>query len=215
MPHVHARDLLFLLRPLSTDNQIIEEVVTNDSYGIWGRLRPGDIVFDIGGHIGAFTVFASRLGAEVYSFEATELNFGLLKSNIELNGFSAHIQRVAIMGKEEKQRKVFIRKSNFGGNNMYGEDDQNAEYERVDCITLNQACKQWGVHFIDFLKLDCEGAEVEILESFDLTRVKNMAIEIHGDNLGKVLKLIENTHRVTGRSRDEKHPILLLERKNV
>ena len=52
----------------------------------------------------------------------------------------------------------------------------------VDVVTMPDVCAKHGVETVDFLKLDCEGAEVEILEGLDdafLRRVRQVAMEDH------------------------------------
>lgn len=57
-------------------------------------------------------------------------------------------------------------------------------------VNLNAELKRQGVQKIDFLNLDVEGAELEILESLDFEFFKPsvIAIEIHGNDLVKCLQ---------------------------
>ena len=51
-------------------------------------IKSGDIIFDIGAHIGTFSVpFAKKIGerGHVYAFEALKDNYRVLKKNIKLN----------------------------------------------------------------------------------------------------------------------------------
>jgi tRNA G37 N-methylase Trm5 len=57
-------------------------------------VRAGDIIIDIGAHIGTFAIpLARRVGDEgkVYAFEADSGNFTLLEKNVELNNLTARI----------------------------------------------------------------------------------------------------------------------------
>jgi len=59
------------------------------------NLKPGDIVFDIGAHIGLFSVVASRLVGEtgkVYAFEPTPFTRGVLGKVIKLNGCDHNVE---------------------------------------------------------------------------------------------------------------------------
>jgi FkbM family methyltransferase len=53
-------------------------------------IRDGWVVVDVGGHKGIFTVFAATRASdiEVYTFEASRENFGLLSQNIQRNGLA-------------------------------------------------------------------------------------------------------------------------------
>jgi len=70
-------DLQFKTREGSTDISIINEVVKGDCYNI--DVKPGDIVIDIGGHIGSFTVWAASKGGNVYVFEPATKNYDILR----------------------------------------------------------------------------------------------------------------------------------------
>ena len=48
-------------------------------------------------------------------------------------------------------------------------DDKNSTTEVVACTTLNTLLEQYKVKKIDLLKMDVEGFEKKILESFDWT----------------------------------------------
>jgi FkbM family methyltransferase len=55
----------------------------------WRRaLRPGDLFIDVGANIGAYTIWASELGAEVIALEPAKDTFALLVENIVLNGYA-------------------------------------------------------------------------------------------------------------------------------
>lgn len=214
MTHVHARDLMFYTRPANTDAQIVDEVINKDTYGMWGVIKPHHTVIDIGGHIGSFGVFAAALGANVFSYEAVRANYDLLKRNMMLNGFPFIAYKLAVMGKQEDKRKVFIRESNFGGNNMYGESTKNAPFETVDCITLGQVFKDNNIDECDFLKMDCEGAETEILAAFSgLRRIKYISLEAHGAGRVALLEsMLQETHELVGKD-DGDMPIMRWRRK--
>jgi FkbM family methyltransferase len=57
-------------------------------------------------------------------------------------------------------------------------------------VNLNDELKRQGIDKIDFLNMDVEGAELEILRTFDFEYFKPsiIAIEIHGNDLKKCLK---------------------------
>jgi FkbM family methyltransferase len=197
-PHYHQNDFIFFVRQRSSDIPIIKEVVAKDCYGVLENIKPHDVVLDIGGHIGTFSVFAASRGSNVITYEAVQRNFDLLKENIEINGFPVKINKMAVAGKNET-RTIYIRNFNFGGSNLYSPHADENFKEQVECITLDKVFETNNIKECHFLKLDCEGAELEILENFsDLTKLKYIAMEYHGDQRREdLIKLLSKTHEVT------------------
>jgi tRNA G37 N-methylase Trm5 len=71
--------------------QMVNGAWERDTVRLFERiLRAGDVVVDIGAHVGYFTLIAARsVGPEgrVYAFEPDPENYALLVRNIELNGY--------------------------------------------------------------------------------------------------------------------------------
>ena len=62
-------------------------------------LRPGDVVLDVGAHVGLFTLVSARAvgpRGETHSFEPIPANYASLEQNVGLNGFEhAHLNQAA------------------------------------------------------------------------------------------------------------------------
>src|SRR5581483_1811865 len=57
----------YVVRAGSTDRNIFNEIVIHQLYTRDGfDIHPGDIIMDIGAHIGLFSVFASQRALQVY-----------------------------------------------------------------------------------------------------------------------------------------------------
>ena len=73
-------------------------------------------------------------------------------------------------------------------------------------VNLNDELKRQGIKKIDFLNMDVEGAELEILRTFDFEYFKPsiIAVEIKGNNLAKCLKseqakvILKNGYQAVG-----------------
>lgn len=174
------------------DEFIIDEIWNRETYS---RHLPADsqTIIDIGAHIGVFTLFAAVVcpKAAIYSYEPTLDNYELLNKNIEQNNLSGRIQSYQLgIAKGNGKRVLNIDIHNTGGASMvWGQEWE--EKIRMDCISLEEVFKQNHIDKVNFLKIDCEGAEWEILYSSQnlLQKIDVISMEVHSDE--KERKLIE------------------------
>ena len=127
-------------------------------------IKDGNIVVDIGANIGYFTLIFARLVGEkgkVFAFEPEPNNFNLLKKNIEINGYkNVNLINKAVSNKSGKI-KLYIDNVNYGGHSLIAEipNRQSIEIESIKLDDFFSANKK-----IDFIKIDVEGAELEVLK---------------------------------------------------
>ncbi len=179
--------LIYKLRGGSTDRFIINEVWLHKSYNPRGfDIKPNDVVVDIGAHAGIFTILASYFAkqGQVYAFEPFKENYNLLLENINLNKIK-NIQAFnkAVSDSSGKLKFYVSTSKNKGQNSVYqlGESQKEVVVEK---ISFKDFIKK--IPKIDFLKIDCEGAEYEILFSLskkELQKIKKISMEFH--NYGK------------------------------
>lgn len=179
--HYHSNGLIFFVRQRSSDIPIVREVVEKRAYFAddFITVEANDVVVDIGAHIGTFSVLAGSMGAAVISYEPTAINFGLLQENAEINGFNHTLHKQAVRGKAGRDT-IIIRPFNYGGNSFFNSKTLDPNFrEEVECITLADVFHDNNLDHIDFLKLDCEDSELEILESHPelLPKIRKIAIE--------------------------------------
>jgi len=142
-------------------------------------LRPGMTVFDIGAHIGQFTLlFASLVGpsGRVFAFEPCDSTMRRLKAHILLNGFNNVItEKVAVYSINSSHVKlnIFPQRYSFwntiGKPKMFSRDHPNqiepVDQEVVRTVTINEYCRSRRIQALDYLKVDVEGAELDVLKS--------------------------------------------------
>lgn len=145
------------------------------------KVGESDTVIDIGGYIGSFAVPASRLArkGKVYSFEPSPDNFAQLEKNLALNQVqNVEAFNVAVASTDRKIR-LFLDNMNPASNNIYMTGG--TEVER-DAVSLPTFFRRHGIERCEFFKIDCEGAEYEILMGLDpsmLRRIGRIACELH------------------------------------
>lgn len=160
---------------------LYKEIVYKDDYRLrQDPLPPGAVVIDVGANIGMFAlhVAAAHGAARVYAFEPFPESFALLKRNAERNRLSA-IEPIPLAIAGQAGRRELHLQGRHGVHSLFGTA---GEAVHIDCITLADAFARWAIERCDFLKLDCEGAEYEILlttPSAVYARIQRLAIEYH------------------------------------
>ena len=174
-------DLKIKIRVKSTDLMALTNVWMINEYDIDGfEINPSDIIIDVGAHIGLFSLFVSQFckTGKIFSFEPIRENFDLLVSNLGLN----HTENVFPfnVGVSKKSGKL----------NLFLNNDQSAhsifpkgsESITVEATSLQKIFDEKQISSCKLLKLDCEGAEYDIIDSLPmeyLDKIQNMAIEYH------------------------------------
>src|SRR5918911_565687 len=162
------------------------------------RPKQGDIVVDVGAHIGRYTIIASkRVGAtgKVIAIEAHPGNYEMLNRNIKLNGLTnVTTLNFAVYSKETKI-KLFLpgEKSNRTIYNTListrATDEE--KFVEVNADTLDDLLQNNEISHADinWIKIDVEGAELEVLKGADsiMSNSKNITllIEVHDIEDGK------------------------------
>jgi FkbM family methyltransferase len=160
---------------------LYKEIWYRDEYGLRVEpLPPGATVIDVGANIGMFAVFAAVAGgaARVLAYEPFPDSFALLRRNAEQNHLAAIVPRPFAVAGEAGVRELFLA-GRHGTNSLFG---GTGETLRVECLTLADVFAREGVEHCHFLKLDCEGAEYEILLQAPadvLARIDRIALEYH------------------------------------
>jgi FkbM family methyltransferase len=147
------------------------------------EINENDTIIDIGAHIGVFSIFAAHKAknGKIYTFEPMKENFELIKKNLELNKIkNVKAFNNAVSGQTE-QKLFFINKRNTGGHSFYEGEGQSKKVI-VEAISLEDIIKNNKIKKVDFLKMDCEGAEYDILfRSSDevLEKLNKISMEVH------------------------------------
>jgi len=137
-------------------------------------------IIDIGAHIGTFavpfTIFNKGKG-KIFAFEACPENFNLLRENIKNNNLEEiiiPINGVVSSVKENSFQKRVDDKKNSGTHFFQpATEDKNSCIQRID---FNKWYRDSLEPRIDFLKIDVEGAEIDVLASCKEMIKKNLPI---------------------------------------
>jgi FkbM family methyltransferase len=181
----HLRNGLRLAaRPRTLDVAALKDVFYHRVYSPPGfEVEENSIVLDIGAHIGAFAASAARAapGVTVFAFEPAPDNFALLSRNMVQNGLlsSVKLRQSAVSG-AGGPRQLHL----WGSPAEYSLHivRPGSEQLPVPSVTLADILDEHALGTVDLLKMDCEGAEYEILGAAGgevLGRVRRIAMEAH------------------------------------
>lgn len=141
-------------------------------------VKEGMTVIDIGANLGIYTLHALKAGCSVYSYEPTPATFELLKQNIKVNGFAesqrSHIYNLAV-GESEHAANFAVCKAMCGHNHISNEDE-NDDIIKIDVIKLDDHVPLDKK--IDFIKIDVEGEELNVLKGMKRIILNNPQIMI-------------------------------------
>lgn len=192
------------VRAGSVDKMIVKEIFVDNYYIPQGfEIQKGDTVVDIGAHIGTFSVFASGFASKIYSFEPLDENFQLLKENIAINniGDIAVPFNSAVSDKTGK-REFFICSNNSAGHSFYfSESFCKNKKIIVPTVSLEDFVASNNISVINFLKIDCEGAEYDILLKCPtrvLNIVQKISMECHDIDSDRNVSLLEDFLKENG-----------------
>jgi FkbM family methyltransferase len=160
--------------------------------------KQGDIVVDVGAHMGKYTIIASkRVGAngKVIAIEAHPGNYEMLNRNIKLNGLTnVTTLNYAVYSKESKI-KLFLPDEESGYTMHHSvmfnylsskyplQGKDNEKFIEVNANTLDNLLQKNGIPQVNWIKIDVEGAEFEVLKgSADILSISkdiSLLIEVH------------------------------------
>lgn len=129
-------------------------------------LTPGDTVFDVGANVGIYTLLASRLigaSGSVHAFEPVSSVYHLLVSNIALNQAANVVPNRLAMSDKGGQLPVFINQESGLSAVSLTRRGKVVGIEAVPSTTLDAYAESHGVLAVNFLKIDVEGHEGEVL----------------------------------------------------
>ena len=184
------------IRTNSTDIMQLGTVWLVEDYEVSGfNINNEDIVIDIGAHIGLFSLFVSQYckNGKIFSYEPIEKNFRILKENIELNKIKNVIYFNSAVSNQSNKLKIFI-DSDDSAHSIFESD---RDFIEVNSTTVKSIFDENKIKKCNLLKLDCEGAEYQIIESIPkeyFLKIDKMIIEYHIANENPELykKLIQN-----------------------
>ena len=152
--------------------RLINEVIVLDQYHANQFIKKDSIVIDAGAHIGTFSVFAAHLATQgrIYSFEPVAETFQILKKNTE--NYSQITCVNCGLGFKIGPRKIFV-DSTFTVASVFEDSPYYTtgksigrgvgKLELTNVTAVDAYVAERNIPRIDFIKIDTEGYEAEVL----------------------------------------------------
>lgn len=170
--YVDASDSLGLMRNVGIFEPFETEVLKE-------RIHPGDVVVDIGANIGYYTLIFARIAGEhghVYAFEPDPLNFGLLKKNVEINGYRNVTLVQKAVADTDGMLHLYLCEENRGDHRIYDSRDNRGSIE-IEAVRLDTYFRDRNIN-IGFIKMDIQGAEYSALRGMQEVLRRNRDLKI-------------------------------------
>lgn len=136
------------------------------------KFKRGDVVFDIGGNIGAFAIPLAKKYPflKIYSFEPAQVNYENFKKNMLINNVPDGVitlVRRAVTKDENDTVKMMKRPLHSSGgvvvSGLEWDDSFRSLEDTAETITLAGIFKKFNIKKCRLMKMDCEGCEYETL----------------------------------------------------
>src|SRR6185436_5642496 len=160
------------------DEEILRNEVEQDAYRIPKAMK---VAIDIGAHIGGTAIKCAERGAVVYAYEPNKENFELLVENVKLNHFEKRIKcfNVAV-DSERGERMLYLSEEDSGCHSLFLKGKK--RFQDVKTVKLDDIIELNHLMEVDFMKLDCEGSEYNIITKAlqsTLYRINQISMEVH------------------------------------
>lgn len=207
-------------RPDTNDWNTLYSCLIDDEYLVGTLDEPvgKQIAIDIGAHAGGCSLALLSRGYFVIAVEPLPENAELILMNVKENGWEGRFMFFNNAIHSEFDRKVILRYGNentesgfhhrFIGNTIDSSDWQENLWTEgreiaVKTITLDYILK--NIETVEFLKIDCEGAEWEAFRNplpETVSKIKKIAAELH--HAPGVTNIYKDFHKLIGEEFQDK-----------
>jgi FkbM family methyltransferase len=140
----------------------------NSLYDKFFKPEKGDVVVDAGAHVGVYSLRAAKLVGNnglVIAIEPAKENYRILLKNISINSAHNIIPIKVGLWSSRGKAKLYIKESSMS-HSLFKDLGESfiVRVEEVYITTLDHLLKELGVDHVDILKINVEGAELEVLK---------------------------------------------------
>lgn len=175
-------------------DKAVQKEMERDIYKAKKYLKNNSVVVDVGANVGYFSLFVLRNfeNLKVVAIEPHPRNFKAMKEN--LRDYTLDMHQVALDGDSGIILLFDFGDESSACHSIYSLGRQDAKPIEVKSITLEELMQRSNISNIDFLKLDCQGAEYNIFFTLNRSiqrKINYIAMEVHHS--------ISNQHETIGK----------------
>lgn len=165
------------------------EEIFNDNYKIFDKglsFKPDDIIIDIGANVGFFSIMMAKIfpQVKVFAFEPMSLNINKLRQNIALNNLTNIAYLDCAITNTTGMVRILYDDIDLGGSSSYVVNNGVRNETMAISYTLDDIFEMFQIQKCRLLKIDCEGAEYEILYNTKvLPQIDTVVGEFHMNDI--------------------------------
>lgn len=155
------------------------EKETNDL--LFEYVKPGQVVIEAGANNGTETVLLSRLvgpGGKVFAFEPVEHVYKSLQLNLSINDCKNVVAEQKALGESEGELYFNVLSQDYCNQGMASKyDEQSGDIKvLVKQTSIDLMLREHSFPSVDFIKMDIQGAEIELLKGAQHTIQKSRPV---------------------------------------
>lgn len=131
-------------------------------------LKPGSVCLDVGAQMGYLSLAmatAADRRTVVHSFEPESNNAARLRENVALNSLSNITLHQTAVSTVDGSLKLYLSNDRNAGTHstVFIESNVSSEFVEIPSITLESFAREKRLSSIDLIKIDVEGAEIDVI----------------------------------------------------
>lgn len=183
---------VFTCRKKSADLHIISDSYEFDVRTLFESLaKKSCLIVDVGANVGKYAILAAKTNpsSEIFAFEPSRSNFAILKKNKEIN----HCNNLQLMELAISKKQGTMNLYDGPGTGGFSLKVKSKNFKKVKINKLDNLFKN---KTIDLIKIDTEGAELDVLngatELINNKRIKNILVELDKKDEETIKKMMKS-----------------------
>ncbi|MDD4381917.1 MAG: FkbM family methyltransferase [Candidatus Dojkabacteria bacterium] len=165
--------------------------------------NPAPLIYDLGSHIGLSVLYFKKQypNSKIISFEPNPNVYPLLLENIETNNIRNVQTYNLALSRKKGVRRLYIDKSQRGcfSTSSFTKNAWDGKQKSIGIDVQTDRLSNYINKSIDLLKMDIEGAELEVLKEIDsnnkIKMIKKITIEYHQTDRKRLKELLRILQR--------------------